>query len=89
LREAIPRFVKTLRRCHSTVRGLRNSFAPISGFEWPSRRKLGDLRFPGCEIVVCLGAAFAHRFARRDQLAAGTFGECVHPDRDQHLVRLM
>jgi len=28
----MPSFPKTLRRCHSTVRGLRNSWAPISGF---------------------------------------------------------
>jgi len=26
-------FVNTLRRCHSTVRALRNSWTPISGFE--------------------------------------------------------
>ena len=33
LRELMPSFGKTLRMCHSTVRGLRNSCAPISGFE--------------------------------------------------------
>lgn len=32
LRELTPSFVNTFRRCHSTVRGLRNSCAPISGF---------------------------------------------------------
>ena len=37
LRERIPSFPNTLRRCHSTVRGLRNSRAPISGLERPSR----------------------------------------------------
>ena len=36
-RERIPSFVNTLPRCHSTVRGLRNSRAPISGLERPSR----------------------------------------------------
>ena len=30
-------FVNTLRRWYSTVRGLMNSCAPISGFECPSR----------------------------------------------------
>ncbi len=33
----MPSLVNTLRRCHSTVRGLRNSRAPISGFDSPSR----------------------------------------------------
>ena len=35
LRELIPSLPNTLLRCHSTVRGLRNSWAPISGFVWP------------------------------------------------------
>ena len=34
--ELMPSFVYTLRRCHSTVRGLMNSWAPISGFVRPS-----------------------------------------------------
>ena len=37
LRELMPSLVNTLRRCHSTVRALRNSCAPISGFDRPSR----------------------------------------------------
>ena len=37
MRELIPSLVNTLRRCHSTVRGLRNSWAPISEFVRPSR----------------------------------------------------
>ena len=36
LRELMPSFAKTLRRCHSTVRALMNSWAPISGFDRPS-----------------------------------------------------
>jgi hypothetical protein len=36
LRELTPSLVKILRRCHSTVRGLMNNWAPISGFVWPS-----------------------------------------------------
>ena len=36
-REAMPSLVNTLRRCHSTVRGLRKIRAPISGFDSPSR----------------------------------------------------
>ena len=37
LREVMPSFTNTLRRCHSTVRGLRNIRPPISRFESPSR----------------------------------------------------
>jgi len=37
LREPMSSFENTLRRCHSTVRGLRNSSAAISGFERPPR----------------------------------------------------
>ena len=36
LRELIPSLPNVLVRCHSTVRGLRNSWAPISGFVCPS-----------------------------------------------------
>jgi DNA-binding CsgD family transcriptional regulator len=32
----IPSLVNTLPRCHSTVRGLMNSWARISWLEWPS-----------------------------------------------------
>jgi hypothetical protein len=35
LRELIPSLPNTLPRCHSTVRGLRKSWAPISGFVCP------------------------------------------------------
>lgn len=37
LRDLIPSFANTLRRCHSTVLGLRNSWLAIAGFVWPSR----------------------------------------------------
>src|SRR5450631_54765 len=33
----MPSLANTLRRCHSTVRGLRNSWVLISGFDSPSR----------------------------------------------------
>jgi hypothetical protein len=36
----MPSFVNTLRRCHSTVRGLRISSAPISGLVRPSPARL-------------------------------------------------
>jgi hypothetical protein len=40
-------FVNTLRRCHSMVRGLRKSCAPISGFE----RRFG----PHALVAGCIG----------------------------------
>ena len=36
MRELISSLVNTLRRCHSTVRGLRNNWAAISGFDMPA-----------------------------------------------------
>lgn len=39
-REWIPSFVNTPRRCHSTVRGLMKSCAPISTFVQPSAASL-------------------------------------------------
>ena len=40
LREAMPSLVNTLPRCHSTVRGLMNSWLPISWLVRPSRASL-------------------------------------------------
>jgi hypothetical protein len=37
-RDRIPSLENTWCRCHSTVRGLKNRRAPISGFESPSRQ---------------------------------------------------
>jgi transposase InsO family protein len=36
LRDLMPSFANTLRRCHSTVCGLRNNWAPISGLVSPA-----------------------------------------------------
>jgi hypothetical protein len=43
-RERIPSFPNTLRKCHSIVRGLRNSRLPISGLDRPSRASLAICR---------------------------------------------
>ena len=53
-RELMPSLVNTLRRCHSTVRRLRNSRAPISGFESPSRGQQPDLPLLCGQIVARL-----------------------------------
>jgi len=48
--------------CHSTVRGLRNNCAPISGFEWPSR----------ASSAIC--ASWAVRSSRVSALRLGALG---------------
>jgi hypothetical protein len=45
-----------------------------------------DLLLLRSELVARLGAALAHLLARRDQLAAGAFGEGLHPDRGEQVV---
>ena len=87
LRELIPSFVNTPRRCHSTVRGLMNSCAPISGFVQPSVASRAICASCGGELVTGVGRALAHGLAGGQALAAGAFGEPVHADLDVHLVR--
>jgi hypothetical protein len=52
LREVIDSFAKILRRCHSTVRGLRNSRAPTSGFDNPPRTNSAIWRSWGVNVSV-------------------------------------
>ena len=85
-RERIPSLPNTLRRCHSTVRGLRNSRAPISGFDSPSRASSRDLPLLRGQIVARLDRPLAHLLARRQQLPARALGERLHPDRRELLV---
>ena len=71
----MPSFGNTLRRWYSTVRGLMNSWAPISGFVCPSRGEPRDLRLLRRERVARLGGATARGLAGGQQLAAGALGE--------------
>ena len=86
MRELISSFVNTLCRWYSTVRGLMNSCAPISGFEWPSRASSSDLGLLRGELIACVCCAFAHRLAGGRQLAARTLGKSLGSHVAEHLV---
>ena len=75
----MPSFVNTLRRCHSTVRGLRNSWVLISGFERPSRASRAIWALLRGELDGRLDGAFAHGLPGGQQLAAGALGEPLSP----------
>ena len=64
-RELTPSFRKTLRICHSTVRGLMNIRAPISGFDRPLPASRRDLALLSRELVARLNGALAGRLAGR------------------------
>ena len=69
------------------MRGLRNSRAPISGFDSPSRASRAICRSCGGQIVARLDRPLAHRLAGRQQLTAGALGERLHADRRELVVR--
>jgi hypothetical protein len=76
-RELMPSLVNTLRRCHLTVRALRNSCAPISG-SIGCLGRAGDLLLLGRELLAGLGAALAHLLPGGQQLAASTSSGSAH-----------
>ena len=78
-------FVNTLCRCHSTVRGLRKSRAPISGFDSPSRASRAICRLLRGQLVARLDGACA-RLARGEQLPPCALCERLHPHRRELVV---
>ena len=83
----MPSLVKILRRCHSTVRADRNSWAPISGLVRPSRASRAMSASCGVSVVIGVSTrALAHRLAGGDQLPARALGERRHADRGEHVV---
>jgi hypothetical protein len=85
-REVMPSFVNTLRRCRSTVRELRNSSAPISGFGRPSLARQAICRSRGGQLVTRRLGALVDRLPGGQQLAAGAVGERLGLHRGEHLV---
>ena len=80
-------FGNTLCRWYSTVRGLMNSCAPISGLERPSRASRAIWASCGGEHVARLDGALARGLAGGQELAAGALGERLGADAAKHLVR--
>ena len=70
-REAMPSFVNTLPRCHSTVRGLRNSSAPISASRVPrmARAAKASGRF-NCALITPSETAFVRMPRDADPIAS-------------------
>ena len=83
----MPSLVNTFFRCHSTVRGLRNSSAPISGFVSPSRASRAMCCLLRRELVARVVAALAHLLAGGQQLVPGALGEAVRAHRQERLAR--
>ena len=69
--------LNTFRRCHSMVRGLRNSRAPISGFDRPSRANNATCR--SCAVrssrVSCV--RLRNLLARRPKLSARALQQTI------------
>ena len=87
LREVMPSLANTLPRWYCTVRGDRNSRAPISGLDSPSRASRAICA--SCAVSSRRGGcrAFAGGLAGGQQLAAGPLGERLHADGVEHAVR--
>lgn len=60
-------FVNTLRSCHSTVRTLRKSSAPISGLVRPLSGEASDVLFLRCEVVAGVLGSLADRLSPDDK----------------------
>ena len=86
LRELMSSLVNTLRRWYSTVRGLMNSLAPISGFVCLSLASRAICASWGVRIVARLHRAPGRGLAGGQQLAAGALGERLGADPAEAVV---
>ena len=82
---ADPSLVKILRRCHSTVRGLRYSAAAISGLVSPSA-PAGRCGLPGLSAPPRLYRTFAYRLPGCCELVSRAIRERLNSHRGQRLV---
>ena len=76
----------TLLRCHSTVRALRNSCAPISGFVRPVDGQSRDLQLLSGQLGDGLDRPLAYRLPGGRELTEGALGERLHTHLGVHLV---
>ena len=83
-RELMPSLANTLCRWYSTVRGLMNSWAPISGFESPSRASRAICASWAVSSSLRLDRALAGGLAGGQQLARGALGERLGAHRGEH-----
>ena len=86
LRELMSSFVNTLPRWHSTVRGLMNSWAPISGFVSPSPASRAICASCAVSSSCVSTVRLRTRLAGGEQLAAGALGERFGADAAEHVV---
>ena len=77
----------TFRRCHSTVRGLRNSVEPMLGVRAAFGCELRDLALVTREVVARLDGPLARGGPGGQQLALRALGETVEAQLGQHPVR--
>ena len=82
----MPSLVKTFRRCHSTVRGLRKSCAAISGLVQPFAGEPGDVVLLRGQLVAGLDGAAAHLLPGRHSSWRARSANPWMPMDDEHLV---
>jgi hypothetical protein len=79
--------VKTLRRCHSTVRADRNSWAAISGLDKPDRARRAICVSLVREIVQPARSLPPDLLTGGHQFASGALGKRIHAHAGEHLER--
>ena len=84
-RELIPSLVKILRRCHSTVRGLRNSWVLISGLENPSRASRAIWASWGVSSVI-VSTVRLRTVSPVATVVPGALGESLDAHGAQHFI---
>jgi len=79
-------FVKTLPRCHSTVRARDEELGADLGVRETVRGELRDMCLLRSEFGVRVRRALADLLSGREELAASAFGERLHSHRGEQFV---